>query len=320
MVTQEGGNVHVVAVKGNFDDAQNGVKNIFGDAAFKEELARQGLKLSSANSINWGRLVPQIIYYISAYLDLLNAREIKDNESINIVVPTGNFGNILAAFYAREMGLPVNSLICAANTNNVLTDFIRSGTYNRNRTFHKTISPSMDILISSNLERLLFEVTGHDAGRVCGWMEQLQADGWYQVDKDTLTKIQEVFWSNYATDEETMTTIKDTYKNSGYLLDTHTAVGMNVYDKYVKATGDHTITVIASTASPFKFASSVAEAVLGREAVRDRNEFSILTLLSEMTQIRVPRGLQNLDTRPIRHTTKADPDEMAVVVKELLGV
>lgn len=320
MITQEGANVQVVAVKGNFDDAQNGVKAIFGDTGFGEELAHHGMKLSSANSINWGRLVPQIIYYISAYLDLWQAGEIGEGEPVNVVVPTGNFGNILAAFYAREMGLPIKTLICAANTNNVLTDFINSGIYDRNRDFHKTISPSMDILISSNLERLLYEITDHDAEQVRDWMYQLQQSGHYQVDDVTRTRIQEVFWSDFATDEETMTTIRTVYQEYGYLLDTHTAVGTNVYEKYVKAIGDPTITVVASTASPFKFASSVAQAVLGDEVVGEKDEYSLLRLLSEVSNLAVPQGLRNLDTRPIRHTHKTDRHQMAAVVKELLGI
>ncbi|NLU48830.1 MAG: threonine synthase [Syntrophomonadaceae bacterium] len=320
MITQEGNNVHVVAVKGNFDDAQNGVKSIFGNAGFARDLAHHGMKLSSANSINWGRLVPQIIYYISAYLELLNNGEIKEKEPVNVVVPTGNFGNILAAYYAREMGLPFKTLICAANTNNVLTDFINTGLYDRNRAFHKTISPSMDILISSNLERLLYEVTGHAAPQVDDWMAQLRETGRYQVDSQTLAIIREVFWSDFATDQETMETIRDTYQACGYLLDTHTAVGKRVYDKYVAATGDRSTTVIASTASPFKFASSVATAVLGADAVRGRDEFALLDLLSATCGIPVPGGLQDLGSKPVRHLRKVERDGMAAVVRELLGI
>lgn len=320
MVTQEGGNVAVAAVRGNFDDAQSGVKNIFGNPAFNAQLAARGLKLSSANSINWGRLVPQVVYYISAYLDLLRREEIAEGAPINVVVPTGNFGNILAAFYARRMGLPVNRLICAANTNNVLTDFIRTGVYDRRRDFAKTISPSMDILISSNLERLLYELADRDAGRVGRWMAELKEAGRYEVDGTTRERIQEMFWSDFATDAETLATIKDTYERQGYVLDTHTAVAKNVYDKYCQATGDKTPTVIASTASPFKFADSVVRAILGEAAVRSRDEFSLLQLLSDTCRLPIPEGLQGLADRPIRHKERVDKDELQNLVGKMLGV
>lgn len=320
MVTQEGNNVAVVAVKGNFDDAQSGVKNIFQDEVFRRRLAGRGMKLSSANSINWGRLVPQVVYYVSAYLDLLNGGSLKEGEAVNIVVPTGNFGNILAAFYAREMGLPVKTLICASNTNNVLTDFIYTGVYDRNRAFYRTLSPSMDILISSNLERLLYEVTGHDAGRVRGWMAGLQADGRYRVEGDALSMIQEVFWSDFACDDETVDTIRATYNRDGYLLDTHTAVAKRVHDKYVQATGDRTKTIIASTASPFKFAASVARAVFADEVVAAADEFALLEVLSRHCRLPVPPGLRNLAARPILHERKVAQDAMAVAIKDILGV
>ncbi len=318
MVTQQGENVHVVAVEGNFDQTQSGVKEIFTDPAVNAAINRQGYRFSSANSINWGRLVPQIVYYFSAYLDLVAQGEISFGQTINFVVPTGNFGNILAAFYARQMGLPVNRLICAANRNNVLTDFIRTGTYDRTREFFRTISPSMDILISSNLERLLYEVTGRDAGRVRGWMAMLQSEGRYRVDGGTLEKIQAVFWSDFAGDPATMETIRNTYRQYGYLMDTHTAVGKYVYDRYVEATGDTGKTVIASTASPFKFNQSVATAVLGEEAVRGKGEFELLEILSRATGLPIPKGLKDLDKKPVRHTLTVAPEEMGRVVQELL--
>ncbi len=319
MVTQEGGNVHVVAVEGNFDDAQNGVKNIFQDQGIKEVLEKRKIKFSSANSINWGRLVPQIVYYISAYLDLAKMNGVKTGQPVNVVVPTGNFGNILAAFYAKQMGLPVNKLICAANANNVLTDFIRTGVYDRNRPFMKTISPSMDILISSNLERLLWEIAGRDPEPVRGWMRQLQETGRYQVGFEVLKKIQGTFWSDWANDQETLATIRSTYDACGYLLDTHTAVAVKVYHRYRKETGDDTPTLIASTASPFKFAGSVAEAILGPDVASRHDEFSLLRLLAEKCGLAIPRGLQGLENKPVRHRLKVSPGEMASTVLKLLA-
>lgn len=318
MVTQDGNNVAVVAVVGNFDDAQNGVKNIFGDLEFNRELETKKIKLSSANSINWGRLVPQIIYYVYAYTELMKQNALSPGEKINVVVPTGNFGNILAAFYARQMGLPINRLICAANTNKVLTDFIRTGVYDRNRSFNKTISPSMDILISSNLERLLYELTDHDAQRIQTWMNELKETGRYQIDDNLHRSIQEVFWSDYATDAETLATIQETYSQANYVLDTHTAVGKNVYDKYVAATGDHTKTVIASTASPFKFSSSVAQAILGLDAAPNQDEFALLELLADACQLPIPKGLHGLSQKPIRHTTRTGSNEMINTVRDIL--
>ncbi|SHE43494.1 threonine synthase [Desulfofundulus australicus DSM 11792] len=318
MVTQEGGNVHVVAVDGNFDQTQSGVKAIFTDPAVIEAIDRQGYRFSSANSINWGRLVPQVVYYFSAYADLLARGEIRPGETVNFVVPTGNFGNILAAYYARRMGLPVGCLVCASNRNNVLTDFIRTGTYDRTREFYRTISPSMDILISSNLERLLYDVTGGDAVRVRGWMEELQANGHYRVDGETLEKIQSVFWSDFAGDPATVETIRRVYRKYGYLMDTHTAVGMYVYERYLEATGDTRKTVLVSTASPFKFNQSVAAAILGEEAVRGKGEFELLEILSRVTGMPVPGGLKDLDKKPVRHTLIVAPGEMKRVVQELL--
>jgi len=301
MLTQEGNNVYVAAVRGNFDDAQNGVKRIFSNEEFAARLLQNGQKLSSANSINWGRLLPQIVYYVAAYHELKAAGILGEAESINIVVTTGNFGNILAAYYASRMGIPIKRLICASNANNILTDFIRSGIYDRQRKFEKTISPSMDILISSNLERLLFEVTGHDSRRVAAWMEDLKDRGRYKVDAVTRDAVQDIFWADFCSDEETLTAIRQTWREHSYLLDTHTAVAVNVYQKYRSETGDNTISIIASTASPFKFASSVAQAVLEPELLQGKDEFELMNLLSQYTGIAIPVGLKELDRREIRH-------------------
>ncbi|MCL6635823.1 MAG: threonine synthase [Peptococcaceae bacterium] len=318
MVTQEGDNVAVVAVRGNFDDAQTGVKNIFGNAAFNRELAGRNYRLSSANSINWGRLAPQIVYYFSAYLDLAARGEIATGEKVNFVVPTGNFGNILAAFYAREMGLPVHRLICAANANNVLTGFIRTGVYDRNRQFQKTISPSMDILISSNLERLLYHLSGRDYVKVQEWMAALSRSGVYQTDELTRARIGRLFWSDFAGDGETLATIRDVHRRYGYVVDTHTAVGLNVYEKYAAATGDGTKTIVASTASPFKFNESVARAILGEEAVRGRDEFRLLEDLAAAGGMEIPPGLRDLDKKPVLHRKTAAREQMLEAVKDIL--
>lgn len=320
MVTQEGGNVYSIGVRGNFDDAQNGVKAIFSDTALNGLMERNGFKFSSANSINWGRLVPQIVYYFSAYADLLKQGEIKPGEKINFAVPTGNFGNILAAYYAKTMGLPVNRLICASNDNNVLTDFIKTGIYNRNREFKKTISPSMDILISSNLERLLFEVSGHDAELVAGWMSKLRETGSYSVGHEIGMKISGLFWAAYTDEKDTLKTIEAVYKDYGYVVDTHTAVGIDVYDKYVISTGDMTKTVLAATASPFKFNESVAAAVSGEESIKGKSEFELLELLSRQTGLKIPKGLRGLDKKQILHKTVCGRDAMEATVKSILGI
>lgn len=318
MVTQEGRNVAVIAVRGNFDDTQTGVKNIFNDKSFNAGLLTRGYKLSSANSINWGRLLPQIVYYFSAYADLAKKADFRPGQQVNFVVPTGNFGNILAGYYAREMGLPVNRLICAANSNNVLTEFLRSGVYNRQRAFYKTLSPSMDILISSNLERLLYHTSGGDAAKVAGWMDELAVSGRYQVDEACLQTIQSLFWSDWASDDETLGTIRDVYGRHRYLMDTHTAAGWQVYEKYRRTTGDDTPTVLLSTASPFKFNQSVFTAIAGSGAPAGTDEFAVLKELSRLTDWPVPPALAALEGKAARHETVCDKQEMPIIVDKLL--
>ena len=320
MITQEGNNVFVAAVEGNFDDAQSGVKQIFGDQQFVNHLDKKGLKLSSANSINWGRLLPQIVYYISAYMDLCEAGHINIGEAINVVVPTGNFGNILAAFYASKMGIPIHKLICASNANNVLTEFIRSGYYDRNREFKRTISPSMDILISSNLERLLYELTDHDAGTVVQWMEELREKGIYKVNATVQEKLKHLIWADFSPDHETMASIAQVWQEHHYLLDTHTAVAWGVYQRYQQLSGDLTPTIIVSTASPFKFAPSVAEALLGAASLAGKNEFEILSLLSQHTGIKIPTAIKELEQKRILHQTSSSRDGMESTVLKLLGI
>ena len=276
------------------------------------------LKFSSANSINWGRLVPQIVYYFSAYADLVEENRIKAGDKINFVVPTGNFGNILAGFYAKKMGLPVNKLICASNDNNVLTDFIRTGVYDRRREFVKTISPSMDILISSNLERLLYELSDHDSRKVSNWMQQLNEQGYYKVDAALLGEIQDHFWADWSNQEETLRTIECIYRDCGYVSDTHTAVGIDVYDKYVITTGDLTPTVTLSTASPFKFNESVCSALFGKDELDGKDEFEMLEYLSEKTGWPIPEGLKDLNRKEILHTAVCGKEEMKNLVENIL--
>ncbi len=320
MITQEGSNVHVVAVDGNFDDAQKGVKEIFADAAYNDLLQDAGFSLTSANSINWGRLVPQIIYYFSAYASLIARNEIKPGTKINIAVPTGNFGDILAAFYAGRMGLPVNRLICASNMNNVLTEFINTGVYDRKRDFYQTMSPAMDILVSSNLERLLYEVTGHDAQPVADWMAALANNGMYSVDQRTFEQISSLFWAGYSNEEETLKTIESIYREYDYVVDTHTAVGIDVYDKYVISTCDVTKTVITSTASPFKFNESVAKAILKPDSIQGMDEFRLLEMLSVESRMPIPAGLKDLDKKQVRHVKTCGKNDMKQTVSKILGI
>ncbi len=308
MATQKGENVSVVAIEGNFDDAQTGVKKIFTNAEIKGKLSENNMLFSSANSINWGRLLPQVVYYFSAYCDMLKEGKLQPGDEINVVVPTGNFGNILASFYAMNMGLPIRKFICASNSNNVLTDFIRTGTYDKKRTFYTTISPSMDILVSSNLERLLYHLTDGDDQKVASWMEQLSASGEYTVDAAVKEKLTSCFYGGFCDDENTQKTIRDMYLNENYLCDTHTAVAINVYQQYVAETGDNTTAVIASTASPYKFAKSVLEAVSNGTLPED--EFSMVDALSATTKTPVPAPLASLKDAEVRFTQTCKVDEM----------
>ncbi|MBO5007552.1 MAG: threonine synthase [Clostridia bacterium] len=317
MITQEGNNVSVIAVKGNFDDAQTGVKKIFTDNEYKAELAQKGYSLSSANSINWGRLVPQIVYYFSAYADMVKNAEISAGDEINICVPTGNFGNILAAYYAKIMGLPVKKLICASNKNSVLTDFITTGTYDKSRDFYTTISPSMDIIISSNLERLLFIMSGCDDELISQYMKSLSENGVYTVSEDILAKIKSDFAAGCCDDEMTKATIKEIKDKYNYTADTHTAVAIKVYMDYVKATSDTTKTVIASTANPYKFNKSVLEAVA--QVPDNADEFELLDILSKVSGLEIPDSLGGLKTKEIRFNTTCDKSMMKDEVSKFLA-
>ena len=318
MVTQRGENVNVVAIHGNFDNAQSGVKAMFEDTELAEELAKKGYQFSSANSINIGRLVPQVVYYVNAYAKLLENEEIEDGEKINVVVPTGNFGNILAAYYAKNMGLPIKKLICASNDNKVLFDFFTTGTYDRNREFILTTSPSMDILISSNLERLIYRIAGNDPEKNKVLMEELTKDGAYHITDEMKMQLAD-FYGNYATEEETAETIRKIYKDCGYVIDTHTSVAATVYKKYTEETGDTAKTVIASTASPYKFTRSVMEAIdEGKYAAM--RDFELIDQLSEISGVAVPNAIEEIRNAEVRHNTVADVAEMPVVVKKILGI
>ena len=317
MLTQEGKNVGVCAVRGNFDDAQTGVKRIFSDEALREELAGRGYFLSSANSINWGRLLPQIVYYVSAYCDLLNAGTIEAGTRVNFCVPTGNFGNILSGFYAKRMGVPIGRLICASNENNVLTDFIKTGTYDRNREFVLTTSPSMDILISSNLERLIYRIAGNDADKNRELMNALSGNGKYEITEEMKAQLAD-FYGNFASEAETAAEIRRLYEKCGYVIDTHTAVASAVYGKYVAETGDHKTTVIASTASPFKFTRSVMDAIDTKYDVM--GDFELVDELSKIAKVKVPGAIEEIRTAPVLHDTVCEVEEMPQVVKKFLGV
>ncbi|MDE5771609.1 MAG: threonine synthase [Ruminococcus sp.] len=318
MKTQEGSNVGVCALRGNFDDCQNGVKYIFTDDDVKKQLDDKGMMFSSANSINWGRLVPQIVYYISSYAELVKDGEIEAGEKINIVVPTGNFGNILAAYYAKHMGVPVNKLICASNINNVLTDFINTGVYDRNRKFYATVSPSMDILISSNLERLLYLLTDRNDVLIKEWFGKLATEGRYEVSDDIKTKISEEFFAGCCDDVQTKNTIHEIYEKYSYTCDTHTAVAVKVYEDYKKSTGDTTKTVIASTASPYKFSAAVLEAVQNEKS--DLDEYDMIDKLAELSNMPVPSALADLRNKPERFNDVIDKAEQKKYVLEKLGI
>ena len=314
MVTQEGENVGVCAVKGNFDDAQTGVKRLFADEELRDKLAKRRWFLSSANSINWGRVLPQIVYYVSAYCDLLNAGAIQKGDTVNVCVPTGNFGNILAAYYAKAIGVPLGKFICASNANNVLTEFIRTGIYDKNRPFYNTLSPSMDILVSSNLERLLLALT-LDSGEVAGYMKDLAATGRYQVSEKVLGKLQREFAAGFCDDAQTQAQIAKTWKEHGYLIDPHTAVAFHVLEEYRRETGDQTPTIAVSTASPFKFCNGV----LGALGVSDRAEgLDILDQLSQVTGCPVPAPLASLRGKTPRFTQWVEKENMVDQVLDML--
>ena len=312
MITQTGDNTHVFAIEGNFDDAQTAVKKIFNDRGFAEKLAEYGCRFSSANSINIGRLVPQVAYYVWGYVNLLDKGVIKEGEPVNIVVPTGNFGNILAAYYAYRMGIPVNRFVCASNRNRILTDFFSTGNYDMQRPFYLTNSPSMDILISSNLERLLYHLSGGNGEEISRLMTSLDENKSYHVSSEIRSGM-EKFWGGCATVEETNETIGTMYRDNGYLFDTHTAVAYKVYGDYVKETGDTTPTIIASTASPYKFAESVALSI----GLEERpNGFEYIREIEEKTGVPVPAALRDLDKKPVRHGSGIEISDMQKAVED----
>lgn len=311
MATQEGDNVNVCAIKGCFDDAQTGVKKIFADAKIKEALAQKGKFFSSANSINWGRLSPQIVYYFSAYCDMIVSGRIKLGEEINVCVPTGNFGNIFAGYIAKQMGLPLKKLVCASNKNNILTDFINEGVYDRNRAFHLTMSPSMDILISSNLERYLYLSVGSE--KTAGYMKELSEKGCYSVDAETLAKLKESFAGYYCDEENTAATIKETYEKNSYLSDTHTAVALSCARRFIEETGDGTKMLVVSTASPYKFADNVYYSLTGKKS---ESSLAALDDLYALTKVKIPAPLSGIGERKVRFTKSIDKDEMAKEVIE----
>lgn len=318
MATQQGKNVSVFAIDGNFDAAQGGVKAIFTDGAVASALEEHGMMFSSANSINWGRLAPQIVYYVSAYADLIKNHRISCGEFINIVVPTGNFGNILAAYYAKKMGIPIGKLICASNSNNVLTDFLRTGVYDRNRPFYTTISPSMDILVSSNLERLVFDLSGCDDAKLRGYMEKLEKDGSYEVDDSIKTRLGEYFWAGCCDDDATRRTIKEIYSRFSYVCDPHTAVALNVLRQYRDKTADTSKTIVASTASPFKFSGNVLTAIRGENSGKSEEE--LLEELGGIAMTRPPKQISGLFELPVRFDASCDRQGMQAAIFSALGI
>ncbi len=317
MVTQKGDNTFVVGIKGNFDQAQSGVKAIFGNKELEAEMDKAGFQFSSANSINIGRLVPQVVYYVYAYAKLLANGEITDGEKINVVVPTGNFGNILAAYYAKNMGLPIDKLICASNDNKVLYDFFTTGIYDKNREFILTTSPSMDILISSNLERLIYKIAGNDAAKNKELMTSLTTTGKYDITDDMRAELKD-FYGNYATEKETAEIIKDIYEKTGYIIDTHTAVAAVVSRKYLRDTNDTNKLVIASTASPFKFTRSVMNAINSK--YDSMGDFELVDELSKIGNVKVPNAIEEIRNAKVLHNTVCEVDEMTDVVKKFLNI
>ena len=317
MVTQKGDNTFVVGIKGNFDQAQSGVKAIFGDKELAKEMDEKGFQFSSANSINIGRLIPQVVYYVYAYAQLVAKNEIKNGDKINVVVPTGNFGNILAAFYAKNMGLPIAKLICASNDNKVLFDFFRTGTYDKNREFILTNSPSMDILISSNLERLIYRTAGNDEEKNSELMRELTEDGKYTITDEMKENLKD-FYGNYATEKETAAFIKELFEKTGYIIDTHTAVAADVYKKYREETADNTPSVIASTASPFKFTRSVMNAI--DEKYDSMGDFELVDELSKIGKVKVPAAIEEIRNAETRHNTVCEVGKMKDTVRIFLGI
>ena len=317
MVTQKGDNTKVIGIIGNFDDAQTGVKNMFNNRELAEQMNQKGYQFSSANSINIGRLVPQMVYYVYAYTRLVASGKINAGDKINVVVPTGNFGNILAAYYAKEMGLPIAKFICASNENKVLYDFFETGVYNKNREFILTTSPSMDILISSNLERLIYRIAGDDSGKDVELMNALNLNGEYKITDDMKARLSE-FYGNYASEEETAATIKRVYESEGYIMDTHTAVAASVYEKYKAATNDDTPTVIASTASPYKFTRSVMEAINPEYA--SQSDFDLVDELNKLSAVKIPQAIEEIRTAPVLHDTVCDKADMEKEVRKVLGL
>lgn len=318
MVTQKGANTCVVGIEGNFDQAQTGVKQMFNDAQLKAQLDAAGFQFSSANSINIGRLVPQVVYYVYAYAKLFENGKIQKDEPINVVVPTGNFGNILAAFYAKNMGVPIAKLICASNENKVLYDFFESGCYDRNRDFILTNSPSMDILISSNLERLIYRICGNNTAANAEFMKSLSENGKYQITDEMKAQLKD-FYGNYTDEAGTKQEIRDVYEKTGYILDTHTAVASSVYRKYRKDTDDKTVTVIASTASPFKFTRSVMDAI-DSEKYASMSDFELVDELSKIGNVAIPNAIEEIRTAPVVHDIVCEVEEMPKVVKKFLGI
>jgi len=317
MVTQVGDNTNVVAIHGNFDDAQTGVKEIFGNKELAARMKEQGYQFSSANSINIGRLVPQVVYYVYTYATLVAEGKLSCGEPMNVVVPTGNFGNILAAYYAKQMGVPVKKLICASNENKVLFDFFQTGVYDRKREFVLTSSPSMDILVSSNLERLIYTCAGEDSDKNAELMKQLKEDGKYEITSDMKAKLAD-FVGGYATEAETAATIRKVYEKAGYVIDTHTAVAATVFYKYKEETKDDTVTVIASTASPYKFTRSVMEAVENKATNED--DFTLVDRLCEVSGVKVPNAIEEIRNAKVRHTMVCDKDNMQETVIGILGL
>jgi len=317
MVTQKGANTYVVGIKGNFDDAQTGVKQMFNNKELAEKMNQAGYQFSSANSINIGRLVPQIVYYVYAYATLLGSGEIKDGEAINVVVPTGNFGNILAAFYAKNMGVPIKKLICASNENKVLYDFFQNGSYDRNREFILTSSPSMDILISSNLERLIYRIAGEDSAKCKELMDSLSADGVYSITPEMKAQLAD-FIGGFSSEADTFEVIRDVYKKTGYVMDTHTAVAASVCKKYQESSKDDTKTVIASTASPYKFTRSVMNAI--DSAYDNMTDFELVDKLNEISGVKVPNAIEEIRTAPVLHDTICDKTMMQDTVEKILNL